>query len=126
MPDVNLIAAVGKSGQIGLGERLPWNDPEDLRWFRNTTMGGFVIMGGTTIKHVPDMEGRILIGWGRDMEPRRLLKTLSEWQPDRTIWIAGGAHTYRAFMPYVRRSFITHIDYDGEADVFMPGLWRNP
>jgi dihydrofolate reductase len=42
---------------------------------------------------------------------------------DRIIWIAGGEQIYRLWMPYVRRCFITRVDYDGPADVWMPPLW---
>jgi len=119
MGSVNLIAAVGKSGQLGLMGKLPWHDAEDLKWFKKMTMNGFVIMGGNTLSHVPSLEGRLLVGWRRDIDPEGLIKTLTEMDPKRDIWIAGGAKTYRAFMPFVRRSFITHIEYDGPADVFL-------
>ena len=125
MKPVNLIAAVGKQGQIGLNGRMPWHDPEDLAWFRKMTMGDHVIMGGVTHKTVaPLLDGRTCWGWGRDIDPLAMLNAISATSGSQeVIWIAGGARTYQAFMPWVRRSLITHIDYEGEADTYMPELW---
>lgn len=131
MNPVHLIAAVGQRGQLGLGGRLPWRDPEDLRWFQQMTTGGIVVMGGRTYDAVaPRLQthGRFLFRFGHGVKPAAALRSLSNFcdDVDRVIWIAGGAQTYRAFLPFVRRSFLTHIDYDGEADVFMPPLWEQP
>lgn len=116
---VNLIAAVGKRGQLGLNGKLPWRDPEDLRWFRLMTQNGIVIIGGNTLQKLPPLPDRLVVGWGRGIEPGSLLDNLREMAPGKNIWIAGGARTYEAFMPFVRRSFITHVDYDGEADTWL-------
>jgi len=124
--NVNLIAAVGRRGQLGLGDTLPWHDPEDLKWFKAQTMGGILIAGGRTFDALPALSGdRLLFRFSTGNDPHRMLKMAADLAPDRTIWIIGGARTYEAFMPWVRRSVITHIDYDGPADVFMPLLWSH-
>ncbi|RWX72517.1 dihydrofolate reductase [Mesorhizobium sp. M2A.F.Ca.ET.039.01.1.1] len=125
--DVRLIAAVGRSGQLGLGGKLPWHDPADLAWFKRMTTPGFVIVGGRTYDTMPNLRpDRIKIGWGRDIDPEGLLKMCHTMDPALPIWIAGGARTYAAFLPFVRHFVITAIDYDGPADVFMPKLWGDP
>lgn len=48
MPKIILIAAVSLNNVIGDGGRLLWHIPEDFQHFKNTTMGGTVIMGRKT------------------------------------------------------------------------------
>lgn len=126
--DVRLIAAVGKSGQIGLKGVLPWHDPADLRWFKQQTEGHVVVMGWSTYQAIPNgLPGRTVYAIDRKMAP---VNNPGEWLrqtelADRIVWIAGGSQIYRLFLPFVSKSVITHIDYSGEADVFMPQLWKS-
>jgi dihydromethanopterin reductase len=123
MMDVRLIAAVGRRGQLGLGGRLPWHDPVDLRWFKENTMGGVVLFGGRTYRAVGDLPGRVKARWSGHSPPGAVLMQIAARYKGKVIWIAGGAYTYTAFMPFVRVAVISRIDYDGEADSFMPPIW---
>jgi len=42
------IAAVGRNGVIGRGSELPWDIPEDMKFFRDSTRGQIVVMGRKT------------------------------------------------------------------------------
>ena len=46
--DVALIVAMAQNGVIGRNNQLPWHLPEDLRYFKKTTMGKPIIMGRKT------------------------------------------------------------------------------
>lgn len=134
---ITLIAAVGRRGQIGLNGRLPWHDTEDLRRFRERTSWGVVIMGRRTAAVVGELPNRVIRVWDGATEPEAFLRsiyddeTLPFWatghgsRPPR-VFIAGGAHTYRAFLPLCRHIDLTRIDYDGTADTWMPPLWVRP
>jgi dihydrofolate reductase len=122
-PDIRLIAAVGRQGQLGLGGQLPWKDPADLRWFREQTQGGVVLMGRRTHVAVGELPGRFRASWGGKTDPSVVIKTIVARWDKRTIWVAGGAHTYKSFLPFVRIAVLTLNDYEGEADVYMPPLW---
>ena len=50
--DIALIAAVAKNGVIGKGLSLPWHYPEDLKFFRETTLGQAIIMGRKTFESI--------------------------------------------------------------------------
>ena len=117
-----LIAAVGKQGQLGLGNALPWHDPADLRWFKQTTMGHRLIVGWRTAQSLPPLPGRTIIVDDTKRAPEAFLADL---EPG-VIYVAGGAKTYARYLPLTRRSIITHVDYSGNADVFMPPLWGYP
>jgi dihydrofolate reductase len=45
---VKLIAAVAQNSVIGIDNRLPWQLPEDLAFFKATTMGKPMVMGRKT------------------------------------------------------------------------------
>jgi len=125
MMDVRLIAAVGRRGQIGFAGRLPWHEPEDLAWFRAQTIGHVVVMGWRTARIVGNLPDRIVVPWLGEDDPAKFLARTAGRFPGRIVWIAGGAKTYRAFMPHVRRAVVTLVDYDGPADTWMPPLWED-
>ena len=45
---LSLIVAMDEEGLIGQSDSLPWDIPEEIRYFRQTTMGHTVIMGRVT------------------------------------------------------------------------------
>lgn len=47
-PDIILIAAASQDGYIGIGNKLPWHSPADMKFFRQQTDGHVVIMGRKT------------------------------------------------------------------------------
>jgi dihydrofolate reductase len=115
---INLIAAVGKRGQLGLDGKLPWHEPEDLQWFKKMTMGGAVVVGYRTAQTLPKLPGRHVIVMERDMTPEQVIAEVSGYE----LWIAGGAKTYEQWMPFIQRFYIASIEYDGPADTWMPPL----
>lgn len=120
---VNLIAAVGRRGQLGLDGKLPWKDAKDLAWFRKMTMGGFVVVGPKTYHGLPPLPGRYLFLDDKHREPLDIIAQLRGISHNREIWIAGGAKTYARWIPFVEHLHISKIDYDGPADVWMPPIW---
>jgi len=59
---INLIFAIDPNGLIGKGNDLPWHYPEDLRYFKQRTMGKTVLMGLETFKSIIDRLGHPLPG----------------------------------------------------------------
>lgn len=59
----SIIMAVSENDVIGIGNKLPWNIPYDLKWFRMNTYGGVVIMGRRTRDSLPcnTLKGRLNI-----------------------------------------------------------------
>lgn len=121
---VNLIAAVGLSGQIGLNGKLPWYNKEDLKWFKDMTMNGIVIVGHKTYQELPELPGRTVIVDRRDELPADMLSNIADDEEfqGKEIWIAGGAKTYSKWLPFIERFFISRINYDGPADTYMPDI----
>jgi dihydromethanopterin reductase len=123
IPDVRLIAAVGRSGQIGLKGGLPWGDlfPEDRIAFREATRDCPVIVGHNTwpsVKHLHGTHGRDFFKDNTGLRPQGFLRLYG--LEDRTVWIAGGAKTYLRWLPFAGERRITVLEWDGPADVWMP------
>ena len=59
---VSMIAAVGKNLELGKNNDLIWHFKEDMKFFKNTTMGHTVVMGKNTYNSLPgDLPGRKMI-----------------------------------------------------------------
>lgn len=118
---VNLIAAVGRRGQLGLERKLPWHVKADLAFFRKATMGSAVVIGRASEPALPYLPGRMVYTYARHNTPRGLLDLIAVQYPGWPVWIAGGAATFRAFAPYVNGlRLISVVDYDGPADTWFP------
>ena len=131
---INLIAAVGEHGEIGYQGRIPWlNDPAivnvtkaDLGWFAKQTDGGVLVVGSATYREMLTMGfkpgTRDVWRWNGSYPARVFLDEIERQFPERDVWIAGGARTYAAFMPFVQRFYISRIPWTGQADRFMPPI----
>ena len=53
MDNVTIIAAIGKNRELGLDNELIWKIPEDLHFFREHTIGKYVLMGMKTLNSLP-------------------------------------------------------------------------
>lgn len=139
MTDMNLIAAVDEKNGIGRDNKLLFHIPEDMKRFRSLTTGAAVVMGGKTMRSLPNqkpLEGRENIVLTRDKDfsadgftvcnsARELFEVLKTLK--KSIFVIGGGEIYSLLLPYCSRAYITHIDADGRADTFFPDLgtqWR--
>jgi dihydrofolate reductase len=76
MKNLALISAVARNGVIGIENRLPWQLPEDLAFFKKTTMGHAILMGRNTY----DSIGRPLPG-----RCNIVLTREQNWQPNNLL-----------------------------------------
>lgn len=51
----SIIAVVGKNRELGKNGRLLWHLPEDLQFFKKTTLGHPILMGRKTFESLPSM-----------------------------------------------------------------------
>ena len=56
----SLIVAIGVNGLIGKGNDLPWNYPEDLKYFKKVTLNKDVFMGYNTYLSIVNRIGKPL------------------------------------------------------------------
>lgn len=118
---IEAIVAIGNQGQIGLNGELPWHDPDDLKWFRDVTMGKVCIVGYNTAQTLPDLPGRVVFPDCVTVTPDVIAN--SYIAEGRGLIVIGGAKTYQRWAPYITRWHIGRIDYDGPCDAVFDPMW---
>ena len=144
---MQLIAAVDNNWAIGRNGQLLATIPGDMKFFREKTMGKTVIFGRKTMATFPGgkpLEGRKNIVLTRDPDYRvnapanipnttiavahsvdEAIQIANEIEADGDdIFVIGGGSIYRDFEPHCDKALITKIDFEYEADTFMPNLDR--
>jgi dihydrofolate reductase len=133
-PRISLIAAMARDRVIGVGNRLPWHLPEDLKHFKQVTHGHPIVMGRKTFESIgrllPGRENRIVSRQpGYRVEGARVFSSLREAceapaPSDREIFVIGGEQVYREALPIADRLYLTEIDAAFEGDAFFPAWNR--
>jgi len=132
---MNLIVVVDDNWAIGCGNKLLYSVPEDMKFFKNTTLGKVVVMGGKTFQSLPfgALKGRknIILSRNNDINGENvvvcdtLTKLFSELEkyPDENIFIIGGEMFYRTMLFYCDTAHVTKIVAETKgADSFFPNL----
>jgi len=55
MSKVTLIAAIGRNRELGKNNDLIWKIPEDLKFFKDNTIGKTIVMGINTFNSLPKL-----------------------------------------------------------------------
>jgi dihydrofolate reductase len=121
------IAAIGRNRAIGKDNRLPWRIPEDFAFFKATTMGHVLVMGRKTYASIGrPLPGRHTVVLSRSGFAAPGVTVIRNWEelrdvePDRTLFLAGGAQLYAEALPWCAELLLTHVDREPEADAFFP------
>ena len=137
---VNAILACDIEHGIGKNGGLPWpHHSEDMKWFRENTEGGIVIMGRKTWESIgcrplPRRKNIIITNskvygdydsvYHGDMQ--KLLQVIQSDHPGVDLWIIGGGNIYEQALPYCDNLYLTmfHNKYDCDtfvdAELFKP------
>ncbi len=128
------ILAVSENNVIGKNGNVPWNYPEDLKWFRSITYGNVVVMGSNTyltlgnegldgrlnivMTSKPKKSGKILF-----LDNKKYVLSLRRYL-NKNIFIIGGEKIFSLFSDNIEEWFITRIPlYISSADTFMHNEW---
>jgi dihydrofolate reductase len=131
---IYLVAAVARNGVIGADGKLPWHLPEDLKHFRNLTLGHPVIMGRRTWESL----GKPLPGRENIVVSRRpgfeapgasvaasLEGAIALCTGESTAFVIGGAEIYAAALPLADGLVLTEIAQDYDGDTRFPAWDRD-
>ena len=133
------IAAMSKNRVIGKDSHLPWNIPEDLRYFHDKTKGHCVIMGRKTFYAVGNkpLKERFNVIVTRQKDLKFLYSdlriagsikeaiSLCQEQVKNKLWpeevfICGGSQIYQQTQNMTHRIYLTVVQEDYEGDTFFP------
>jgi len=126
-----IIAAIGKNKELGINNKLIWNLPGDLKFFKEKTTGHTIVMGRKTFESL----GRILPNRKHVLITHQNLNNkdiqiyhsvtefLNEYDENGKVFIIGGGSIYKEFINYVDEMYLTHIEASSnEADTFFPNF----
>lgn len=130
LPNVTMIAAVARNGVIGDGRAMPWHLPEDLKFFKRTTMGHPMVMGRRTFDSMGVLPGRRSVVVTRQPDwsapgvevAHSLPDALALVADDEQVFVVGGGEIYRQAMPYAVRLLVTEVDQTPAGSVTFPAI----
>lgn len=138
---LSAIVAIADNFAIGKGNDLPWHLPEDLKFFKRTTLGKPVLMGRKTYESLGrPLKGRLNIVLSSQKQldlPEGVLLShnlddaLEQLKAEATeeAFVIGGGNVYKQSMEVLDRLYVTrvHTTVD-DAEAFFPkfeeGSWE--
>jgi dihydrofolate reductase len=122
---MNLIVAMDQNGIIGDGKKMLWHIPDDLKRFKNLTLGQVVIMGRKTFESLPFANGlpsRLNIVLTSSPEKYKNIEDklyfireeelddlLRKKKRDKRVFIIGGSEIYKKFFHRCHMVYITMV-----------------
>jgi dihydrofolate reductase len=131
---LGIIVAVAANGVIGAQGDLPWRLPEDLRHFKQITLGHAIIMGRATwdsIGRPLPRRRNIVVTRNRSFRADgvEVAHSLDEAltlarTTDPEPFVIGGASLYAEALPRATRLEITEVHAEVPGDTWFPGFDR--
>ena len=131
---ISLIAAMGKNRVIGKNNSLPWKLPEDMKRFKELTLGKPVIMGRKTFesigKPLPNRKN-IILTRDKNYKAKECIvvhskeDALKAAEGNEEIMIIGGEQIFREFLQKADKMYLTFIDEYFEGDTYFPEYNRD-
>lgn len=122
---------------IGRNNQLAWHLPEDLQYFKRTTLGHHLIMGRKTFDSIGrPLPGRTTVVVSRQPDyqmqgcliAHSLQQALDLCRDEDEVFVAGGAEVYAQALPLADRVYLTELSVAVEGDAFFPlldpAVWR--
>lgn len=135
MTIISLIAAMSKNRVIGINNTLPWHLPDELKYFKATTMGKPMIMGRKTFDAIGRrvLPGRKTIVLTHDTDlhgenfavAHSVHGALQAAGDAAEVMIVGGSGVFKEFLPIANRIYLSIIDQEYTGDAFFPDFDLN-
>jgi dihydrofolate reductase len=136
-PRIYLVAAVATNGIIGANGRLPWHFPEELKHFKEVTLGHPIIMGRRTWESLKGpLPGRKNIVVTRTpgyqaagaVVAASLDAALASCVGAEKAMVIGGSKLFEESLPLAAGLELTEIHKDFPGDTWFPeydrGAWQ--
>jgi dihydrofolate reductase len=131
---VTIVAAVARNGVIGVDGGLPWLLPDDLRRFKELTMGHVLVMGRRTWESIGHpLPGRTTVvvtrrpGWRPGFDEVITAGGVAEAvavasELDDAVFVVGGAQVYADALPLADRLELTWVEAEPVGDTRFPDV----
>jgi dihydrofolate reductase len=134
---IRLFAALDRNRAIGRAGAMPWHLPDDLKRFKQLTLGKPVLMGRKTAlaigRALPGRRNLVLTRGATapfaQQEAVPSLQQAIDVAGAQELCVIGGGEVYALALPFATRLHLTWIDTAAEnADTFFPSFdaaqWR--
>lgn len=133
---ITMIWAMDERRLIGNKQGLPWYLPNDMKFFRNNTIGKTVIMGRKTYRllngALPKRRNLVMtrnMEWqSDDVEIVRDVQIILSLADKEEVIVIGGTQIYTLFMPYAHKLLVTRIKGTFIGSEYFPAyderLWK--
>lgn len=131
---VSIIAAVGRNFELGKNNDLIWHFKQDMKFFKETTLGHTVIMGRKTFESLPKaLPNRlnVVITSDSSYSAENIVVVSSVEQAlkycdNGEAFVLGGGMIYKEFLPFADKLYLTEIEDSLEnADTYFPSFDKN-
>ena len=139
---VSVIAAMAKNRVIGQDNKMPWHLPEDLKFFKQTTMDTAIVMGRKTFESfgLKPLPGRlnivvssqplfstydnVFVCSNLDTAVETAKRFACEKNRDE-IFVIGGGQIYQQAIEFADEMLLTVIDREFPGDAYFPEFDRS-
>lgn len=131
---ISIVVATSINNAIGKNNQLLWHLPADLKFFKNTTMGGPIIMGRKTFQSI----GRVLPGRKNVVITRDqtfnsdkkldiivvpgIEQAIESLKDEENVYIIGGGEIYKQSMHLTDVIYRTLVHTVIDGDVYFPEI----
>ena len=130
---IRAIVHADKEWGIGKNGDMMFSLPQDMKFFRETTSGHTVVMGGNTLRSFPNQKPlknrvNIVLSRGQVRDDCVIVRSFDELKNEmkarknEEIYVIGGGEIYRELLPYCHEALVTKVEAIGGADTFFPNL----
>ncbi|MBQ6495079.1 MAG: dihydrofolate reductase [Bacilli bacterium] len=128
MNNLTIIAAIGKNNELGYKNGLIWRLKEDMKFFKENTIGKPIVMGRKTLESLPKLlpnRTHIVLTHQDIVIPGVIIihskEELFNLIKDEEVMIIGGESIYKMFIDDVDKMLLTEIDKEyKDADAYFP------
>ena len=136
----SMIVAMAQNRVIGRNNSLPWYLPNDLKYFKQVTMGKPILMGRKTFESIgKPLPGRTNIvmtrnqNWSaegvkvvRSLDAAvELAQAIAEIDGQEELMIIGGDQIYQSALASVDRIYLTEVHAEVDGDAYFPVFDRD-
>jgi len=133
----SMIVAMAENRVIGINNNLPWYLPNDLKYFKQVTMGKPILMGRKTFESIgKPLPGRANIVITRNKEwaadgikivhslesAYQLAESIVEIDGQDEVMVIGGDQIYQSSLPSIDRIYLTKVHAEVKGDAWFPEL----
>ena len=138
---VSLIVAVSENKVIGKDNNLVWHLPADMKYFKNTTKGHFVIMGRRNYESIPHKyrplpnRTNVIVTRQDNYNAKGCLVVnsveeaikIAQKSGDKEPFVIGGGQIYKYAIEHnlVDRIYLTRVHTEIDGDTYFDNLDEN-